>query len=840
MKESISAKRIVELIQDIRRSKKMKLIGYILTPLVVGLFILKYYNKKINDCKDEINSIENQLKKDIQKEMDWIKGVYRAIIEEDTYLIYSVRTNHLSHFDNHIGWMTKLLQYQDYFSSDFNSCFEKSKEEAIGIRDNITNFNTEFVERRKKDYDYLFKSVPFPLDDNQKNAVIKDDKHNLIVAGAGSGKTEVLTTRIAYLIERKPDTIEPDRILALAFQKNARLEMEERLKERFGLEVNIKTFHALGYEILRLADERFVLFGGDNYNEKSRRLVSNLFKEAMMDSEFQNEVINYLKSRDNGYIEEKKEFVSEKEKEEFYRYMRSLRWRTLDNTEVKSVAERDIMNFFLTHKLNDKYIKILYEEPIPWAKYIDDDGRASIPKPDFYFPEFDIWLEHWSVDENNHVPDYFEDESHYLQTMEIKKNRFEENNKTLIETKNADYYQNPDFLKVLKERILEALRKKYPEEDFIFSPIEHKELVDKVWEMCNVSMDSVAENIMNFIKISKTYGYTPEDVEERLETDKWSPMQKIFGRIACKIYRDYEDSLKSESSIDFQDMINLCIKTLQKNPKLFKDTLDHILIDEYQDISQQRYKLVKVLMDRNQNCKLSCVGDDWQSIMGFAGSNLNYFVNFGDYFDHEERTDLTINYRSLQTIVNAGADVIKNNKCKQLDKDTIAQNDKEKPIKVYSSTHQSDFFTKYYEQIAEHCMTNIDILLDNGYKPEDIMILTRIYQNPQLKEKLGNYTRRHKIRFHSVHKVKGLQSKVVFLLDVTRGLYGFPCELQDSILFEPAKEEKIVNKYDEERRLFYVALTRAKEDLIIYTQKCAESKFIDEIKKYTSYEELRY
>ena len=173
MKESISAKRIVELIQDIRRFKKMKLIGYILTPLVVGFFILKYYNKKINDCKDEINSIENQLKKDIQKEMDWIKDVYSAITEEDTYLIYSVRANHLRHFDSHIGWMTKLLQYQDYFSTDFNSCIDKSKEEAIGIRDTITNFNKEFVKRRKNEYDYLFHRVPFPLDENQKDAITK-------------------------------------------------------------------------------------------------------------------------------------------------------------------------------------------------------------------------------------------------------------------------------------------------------------------------------------------------------------------------------------------------------------------------------------------------------------------------------------------------------------------------------------------------------------------------------------------------------------------------------------------------------------------------------------------
>ena len=66
---------------------------------------------------------------------------------------------------------------------------------------------------------------------------------------------------------------------------------------------------------------------------------------------------------------------------------------------------------------------------------------------------------------------------------------------------------------------------------------------------------------------------------------------------------------------------------------------DNILIDEFQDISAQRYDLIQSLMSKNPNCKLFCVGDDWQSIMGFSGSNLDYFINFKDYFSHPERSD---------------------------------------------------------------------------------------------------------------------------------------------------------------------------------------------------------
>ena len=438
--------------------------------------------------------------------------------------------------------------------------------------------------------------------------------------------------------------------------------------------------------------------------------------------------------------------------------------------------------------------------------------------------------------------------------MNVKKNRFkeEEYNENLkyklIETYNHEFYTNnnyfgnysinPDFQKILEERFLDALKQKEPDKKFVLSPIPYKELVDKVWKLCNLTTDSVAENILNFINNSKIYGFSAEQVEKRLESEKWSPMQKYFGRISCKIYKDYKEYLNSNSKIDYQDMINLCIDTLLDRPELFKDTFDHILIDEYQDMSKQRYKLVKLLMDRNPKCKLFAVGDDWQSIMGFSGSDLDYFVNFEKYFNNHEPTPLKTNYRSNKTIVDAGAHLIKNNKDEQIKKESIANNEKEKNILVWLSGHESDYYPKYYEQIANHCMNSIETLLNNGYKSNDIMILMRIKKNPLLRDKIRDYARVRKIPFDSVHKVKGKQSRVVFLLNVREGLYGFPCELQNPFLLEPSNDKKIVKKENEERRLFYVALTRAKEEVYIYSQKCLQSKFIDEIKPFIEIENL--
>ena len=835
---------LFDLVTNLRKLEKKKIIGYILTPVIIGFFILKNLNKKIDDIKEEIKLIKKDIIQEIQLNLYFIAYDYRKITEDDTYLIYSIKSNVLNHCDNHLKQLKSLCSYWKYFDSELQTYIQDSIRYIENIKERINSYNLEFVERRKKEYNYLFEKVGFGLDDNQKIAIIKDDKHNLVVAGAGSGKTEVLTTRIAYLIERK-DKVNPKRILALAFQSKAKDEMINRLQKRYGLDVKIKTFHALGLEILQLEKERAHLFDPSEEEIKTRKLINHLFNEAMDAKDFSNEVINYLKSRDPGYIEKKTEFASDEEKEEFYEYMRSLRWRTLDNSEVKSIAERDIMNFFLTHKINGKDIKILYEEPADWAQYINDDGRWKSPSPDFFLPDFNVYIEHWALDKNNKVPDYFKSQTKYIQTMKIKKNRFGDLNYnknmmySLIETYNWEFYEEKDFLKILEDRLLKNLKEKNQNEDFKITPIDHDELIEKVWNMCKIKKGTITENIWNFIKNAKIYGLTATNIEERLKSGKWSPMQKIFGRIAFRIYRDYEDFLKSESKIDFQDMINLCINSLEKNLDRFRDSFDHILIDEYQDISKQRYILIKKLMDRNPNCKLFCVGDDWQSIMGFAGSNLKYFVRFGDYFDHEERTDLIINYRNIKTIVDAGANLIKNNKCGQIDKRSIANNKKKKLIIVNASRHKPDYYQNYFEHITEHCIYYIENLLKNGYKSDEITIMTRILNNP-LWENLIKYSEEKGIRFWSVHKFKGLQSRIVILMDATKGLYGFPCELEDSLLFEPAREEEKIHKEDEERRLFYVALTRAKEELIIYSQLNNESKFIKEIESFIDIQELVY
>jgi DNA helicase IV len=847
-----------ELLSNIRKYRIFKFVGYILTPVVIGYYIVKKVKPKLENLEKSKEDIFNKIEKGIKHSVDDSNNTYKRFCEEDTYLIYDVRNSSKTKLNDDLRNLTFLEDNKKIFETDFNKLVTDSYSEISHIKEKILTFNEEFVKRRKKEYAHFFKRSSLTLDDDQQTAIVTDEKHNLVVAGAGSGKTEVLITRIAYLIQRKPDTINPSKILALAFQNKAAAEVRERLKSRYKVDVEIRTFHSLGQRILQDAMKQKsrempqLMFGGDNFESKYKAFITSLFKKLQEDKIMQNKIVNFMKFYgDDQIVKEKTDF---KTKEEFYKYQRGLTYRTLDGTEVKSEQEREIMNFFITHNVNGKRINILYEEPAEWMKYKKEDIE-KIPSPDFFFPDFKIYLEHWAIGKNGKVPEWFEGDNpteKYTYSMNIKKEKFESQKEFLLMETTSGEFVDKNFNSNLKQKFLNALKEQNPNEDFSIEPISYEDLVKRVWEECREFIRSLSLNISRFIVIAKTYSLEPEDIEKRLKSESWSKKQEAFTEIAIPIYKIYQGELKKGNFIDYSDMINLAVKELKANTKFYKDKYEHILIDEYQDISTQRYELVNELMKKNDKCKLFCVGDDWQSIMGFAGSNLDFFVNFEKYFDHPARTDLTINYRSVKSIVETGAQIIKHNKDSQLVKKTIAKNGGNNPLSVYSSLHQKEYFEQYYRQIASHAIDKMKDFLDKGYKPNDIMILCRISKRPKLINAIMDYARSKKVPIStdprkkiaiplmSVHRSKGLQARVVFILNVDKDLYGFPCELESPEVFEPAIKNHKKIREEEERRLFYVAVTRAKEEVIVYNQKCSQSKFITEIKDYIKREDLGY
>ena len=789
-----------------------------------------------NNRQVELSKLVVQAEKAILLWFSSLEKKINAIVESGTYLIQTQKDEILGKIDDLQKELEKCAS-NGFLSLDFiNSINAKLNDQ----RQYLVSYNRVFVNQRKKEYSYFWKKDNIVLDDEQQTAIVTDDKYNLVVAAAGSGKTEVLITRIAYLIQRKPDSIEPKRILAIAFQKKAEEQIETRLKDRYGLhDVNVCTFHKLGKDILEHSGRRIKTADIVNENKKYGFVKSYIEQQVVANPDFYSLFIQYMKT-----VNDIDEVAVQAEKAEAAIYAKEQKYIAINSIKVNSIAEKEIMDCLLTHKINGKPIEIKYEP--------DLDGF----RPDFYLPQFDVFIEHCGIDQDGNVPVWFSQSSQeYVEIMEKKKKWFNENHRLLVETYSYEFNNlKPEaFCELLKEKIEKIIKK-----PLFFTPLTYDEVLELVWQ----SQKSPIDDIGNFITIAKTYGLNPDDIAKKLDNKKWSNKQFAFGRLALNVFRAYEAQHDSLGKIDFEDMINEATRELENNSELCKNAYDHILVDEYQDISAQRLGLLKKLLEHNPNCKLFCVGDDWQSIMGFSGSNLNYFVNFNRYFEHPAISQIRTNYRSVKSIVETGAQLIKSNGDKQIQKIALSKRKEVKPLIVFESTHKEAYDKQYFRQTVDDCLTRINEYLSKGYSPDDILVLTRFIRTKVLGRSkwfkivenfyysaqargipvaIDSVKLPNAVRLLTVHKCKGLEAKVVFVLNVVSGEFGFPCEIEDPCILEVARGDNgIQDQIEEERRLFYVAITRAKEDLYIYTRLNNRSRFLEEIASHSQPITLNY
>jgi len=364
-----------------------------------------------------------------------------------------------------------------------------------------------------------------------------------------------------------------------------------------------------------------------------------------------------------------------------------------------------------------------------------------------------------------------------------------------------------------------------------FVPLTYDLFVEKTYEF-KENTNEISELIMSFITLAKSNFLKIDDIKQRIRSSKYSPKQILFGKIAVEIYERYDKLLKKQDRIDFNDMINQAIDIVKSNPKKYLNKFDYILIDEFQDISNQRMELVKSFVNGKSDTKLFCVGDDWQSIYKFTGSEVKFFVDFQRYFHRPEATKLKINYRCSKTIVNMSNKLISFNK-NQIVKELSSNNQTERKVFFYEI---DDSYNYCPQRQRQHVLNKIKELISEGTKPEEILVISRFNKCVlDLKIVCGarnlpvESKNKKGIRFYTAHKSKGSEAKHVFILDVVSGTYGFPCEIKDSSVLDMAKNSKPEKSFDEERRLFYVALTRSKEHLYVYTTKNVRSIFLDEI-----------
>ena len=350
--------------------------------------------------------------------------------------------------------------------------------------------------------------------------------------------------------------------------------------------------------------------------------------------------------------------------------------------------------------------------------------------------------------------------------------------------------------------------------------------------------------VCTFISNFKTNGYTP-DYFSRFAYKSKNERTKLFLTICEQCYYEYSKCLKERNAIDFEDMINESARIIRDEQlKGEKLKFKYIIVDEYQDISRQRFNLTKELSNLC-DAKVIAVGDDWQSIYAYAGSDITLFTKFKESFGYGQELSITRTYRNAQELIDIAGGFIQKNSA-QIKKALVSPKHISDPVVVRTYTENVD--RKQYEGrggkfflIGETVESLMDEILKE--KPDSSILLLGRYgfdaynlgKSADFKydEKTGNvYSQKYNavyLDFMTVHRAKGLGYDNVIIVNGRNDVYGFPSKIEDDPVLNYVVKTDHAIEYAEERRLFYVALTRTKNRVYIVVPEEHPSEFVLEL-----------
>ncbi|WP_264509651.1 UvrD-helicase domain-containing protein [Flavobacterium sp. N1719] len=692
----------------------------------------------------------------------------------------------------------------------------------------IATYNQKYIQTQKELLEEYFDNIEGrKLDEQQRTAVITDEYSNLIIAGAGSGKTLTIMGKVKYLVEQKK--VKPENILLLSFTKKTVDELNERLKN-LGLGVKATTFHKLGYDTIK--QHQTTIPAITNENTLDRVIKSYLNEEIFNQDDALKAYIEYVACYMNiPEADENYESLGEKIDTEKGIDFQTLKDKceptplnkvakasldTMQGEKVKSVEELTIANFLYLNGID-----YAYEKPYPFG-----DGMY---RPDFYLSEYDIYLEHFGVDENNRAKHLsLFNEQKYVEEMELKRARHQTHNTKLLET--YSYFNK-------NNKLLEKLKTLLESEGVIFQPRDVKSIYTQVVKNDKSFGKEISKLLATFITLSKSRQLDYEAITSLFLSRKHAAnsfmleRQSIFLKFALPILKKYDQTLADSNEIDFNDMINHATHLIKTHKPQY--SFQHIIIDEYQDISYSRFNLIKEIRELS-GARLICVGDDWQSIYRFAGSDISLFSNFEKYVGKYAQLFIEQTYRNSQSLIDITSKYIQKNK-KQIQKNPKSKKEPiDNPVKfVYYTTNDAEV----------QFLNELQILVDkNGYKP--VLVLGRhsfdinefIKLTPNSRIKYNERTDQLKIKgfeeldikYITVHKSKGLEADNVIILNLKNHLLGFPNKISDDPMLSLLLSDDEEYRFAEERRLFYVALTRTKNQVVLLIPTEA-SQFAEEL-----------
>ena len=691
------------------------------------------------------------------------------------------------------------------------------------------------------------------LDNEQKEIILNDDDIAYVVAGAGGGKSTVLARKIQYLLEVK--NYKPEEILVLSFTNKSIEDLAGKIKELTDAPIEVKTFHSEGLNIYTKetgvkykSPKEYTLkkciqktFTDDIIKDKDLTESIILFFSYYMYIPFQNPdidtYIDYLRQNKFSTLRQDIEPQQEKIKSRLRNKMTSI-----EGEQMSSKEEVDIANFLYLNGID-------YEYESPYITSLPDTGRAYVP--DFKITQngHTIYIEHYGVTKDGNNTRFSETTlNKYKENIKKKGEIHKANNTDLIENY-SKYKDGRDFISHLEE----DLKKR----KVVFKKRNNQEILEKLLQAKkSLYLEKLYKLIETFISNYYEMGYSREDLNKFLMETEPSKDERtnLFLKVCSKCIDSYENYLSTNNIIDFNHMIRNATEVLQQgSPLKYFRNIKYIIIDEYQDISKSRVDFVKAMV-RYAKCKLLVVGDDWQSIYKFAGSDLHLFTDFEKNFPEATRLVISNTYRNSQELIDIAGNFVMAN-TEQNKKKLISSKSIEDPIKIYTYEHlinsDNDFQTNESIAIGNKLISIIEEIQQNYIETcPPILVLGRFWSDGENLKKSGLFEYKQKskdnkktayltptkkslenitIIFSTVHSAKGLGFENVILINCKDDVYGFPSQIIEDPVFKILSPKSESIEYAEERRLFYVSMTRTMNRFYIIAPYDEPSPFLLEL-----------
>lgn len=801
---------------------------YLIIPfsILVLLFILVTLSRKKKSLRN-IVELEKYVE-ETDRFFDMIFKLSKKYISHSAKEEFKNKWNHFYEEVRRKNFYKKSPRYETirHFLSVFSD-FESEIEKR----------NDAFVLSEIEMYDSFFSDIDGKsLDQQQRTVVVTDEDRMLVLAGAGSGKTLTIAAKVDYLCRIKG--VHPEDILLISFTNKAADEMTARIQNKLNIAVRAVTFHKLGLEIISRTSgfrpdvfDKLDVFVYDFFENKLLdcpdlvKFLTEYFiyyleiPETMDENISLGELYKIEKNSDLETLKSKyarAKFVDDtvaKKQEDFL---------TLHGEKVKSLEEIKIANYLFMNGINYKY-----EDEYP---YESDDPLRKRYRPDFYLSDYNIYLEHFGITRKNTAPWLSSvEEKKYLDEIQWKRDFHKKNGTKLIET--YSYFVSEGILFTELEKILRENGVSLKTRDFadIFENVYAKK--------SEKYFSGFITLCCTFISLFKSVGCSISDglaaMKQRclMMRDGFSRERNlVFLDIIKYILEAYQKYLSDNKSVDFWDMINEAAKQLDSGYRIHE--YKYVIVDEYQDITRANFNLLNSVL-KNTGAKLLCVGDDWQSIYRFAGSDVSLFTEFERYFRFSKILRIEKTYRNSQQLIDEASSFIERNPS-QLHKQLRSDKHLSYPLVFWG--YDDDSFGKTLELVVKKIIhefgkdASILLLGRTNYDVELIKKspLFRIKKEKGRERILFIPSPETPMSFLSVHKSKGLEADNVVLLNFKNDRLGFPNQIVDDKILDLVLTKPCDYPFDEERRLFYVAITRTKNRTFVLTDNKSPSVFFNE------------